>query len=164
MIPFVQATRGLLGQRHPLARQTEHTLVSGVRRDGLCERRPLVAWDRPPASSAKATPASQRRLARGVLRRVGVWLRCRSAGKGTTWISCHTCWRADIQFTICQLMPSCVPFGCGVAPQTCGPTECVPSPYWNCTDGKPKYVCLLHIIYTHMLVVVLTYPFNLCLG
>ena len=30
-------------------------------------------------------------------------------------------------------------FGCGVAPQKCGPTECTPTPWVNCTDGKPKY-------------------------
>ena len=30
-------------------------------------------------------------------------------------------------------------FGCGVVPQRCGPTECNPNPYVNCTDGKPKY-------------------------
>jgi len=30
-------------------------------------------------------------------------------------------------------------FGCGVAPQRCGSAECVPAPWVNCTDGKPKY-------------------------
>ena len=30
-------------------------------------------------------------------------------------------------------------FGCGVAPQKCGPGECIPTPWVNCTDGKPKY-------------------------
>ena len=30
-------------------------------------------------------------------------------------------------------------FGCGVSPQRCGPGECTPTPWVNCTDGKPKY-------------------------
>jgi hypothetical protein len=30
-------------------------------------------------------------------------------------------------------------FGCGVSPQRCGSTECNPSPWVNCTDGKKKY-------------------------